>query len=506
MPELSDMELVRDYARRNSEAAFAELVRRQVNLVYSAALRHTGIAAQAEEITQAVFIILARKAAGLREGTVLEAWLFETTRLTALSFLRAERRRQFREQEAYMQSTLQDNAPDPVWHRISPLLDEAMMRLGAKDREAVMLRYFKEQSLRETAAGLNISEAAAQKRVNRALEKLRSFFSKRGVSSTTVIIATTISANSVHAAPAALAKSVSVIAAAKGAAASTSTLTLIKGALKLMAWTKMKIAVVTGAAILLTAGGFTAVETTIHAQTALEGKNVLDKVIAANRYWLLAPPASVTDYSYVYHLDWAKAPGGVVTTPIHINARHKASPNERQGITYSSALQQMARHPQQTRVTSSREENGKLYLTLEFSPVPGAKTSFTADGTTYPLLPLSMECGNGISQNFRGYFATRATTAEVILNATNLQPETVVTKTKGGSVEETFADYTEVTPGNNVPLSVTIKQTGLPAKLGDMIFDWKFKLHDHSLWLLDESNYRGKKVVWIDQVTVNAGL
>jgi DNA-directed RNA polymerase specialized sigma24 family protein len=101
MHDVSDMELLRNYDRHGSEDAFTELVRRHINLVYSAALRHVGIAAHAEEITQAVFVILARKAAGLRPDTILEGWLHETTRLTALSFLRGERRRQFREQEAY---------------------------------------------------------------------------------------------------------------------------------------------------------------------------------------------------------------------------------------------------------------------------------------------------------------------------------------------------------------------------------------------------------------------
>jgi DNA-directed RNA polymerase specialized sigma24 family protein len=102
MPDVSDMELLRDYDRQGLEEAFAELVRRHINLVYSVALRHVRVAAHAEEITQAVFVILARKAAGLRPDTILEGWLHETTRLTALSFLRGERRRQFREQEAYM--------------------------------------------------------------------------------------------------------------------------------------------------------------------------------------------------------------------------------------------------------------------------------------------------------------------------------------------------------------------------------------------------------------------
>ncbi len=253
MPDANDMELLADYDLRGSEAAFAELAQRHVALVYSAAVRHVGIAAQAEEITQAVFIILARKAPALRQGTVLDGWLYETTRLTALSFLRGERRRQRREQEAYMQSTMPEPA-DLAWDELAPLLDEAMSRLGRKDRDAVILRFFKERSVREVAAAMQVNESAAQRRILRALEKLRAFFRKRGVISTTAIIAGAISSNSVQAAPVALAQSVTAAGLAKGAAASTSTLTLIKGALKIMAWTKAKTAIAIAAGVLLAAG------------------------------------------------------------------------------------------------------------------------------------------------------------------------------------------------------------------------------------------------------------
>ncbi len=254
MPDISDISLLQDYSRHGSEECFAKLVQRHVNLVYSAALRQTGIPAHAEEITQAVFIILARKAGTLRPDTVLEAWLYQTTRLTSLSFLRDERRRRIREQEAYMQSTIQESNDVSTWNQIALMLDEAMARLGNKDREAVVLRFFKEKNLREVAIAMNVTEAAAQSRVHRALEKLRRYFSKRGVASTTAIIANEISAHSVHAAPAGLAKTISAIAAVKGATASTSTLTLIKGALKLMTWTKAKTAAVIGIGILLAAG------------------------------------------------------------------------------------------------------------------------------------------------------------------------------------------------------------------------------------------------------------
>jgi len=251
------MQLLRDYARQGLEEAFAALVERHVNLVYSVALRQVGNAAHAEEITQAVFVILARKAARLRPGIVLEAWLHETTRLTALSFLRGERRRHFREQEAYMQSALQESADPSAWKQLAPLLDEALSRLGEKDRAAVVLRFFKDKSLRDAAAALGISEAAAQRRVLRAVEKLRLFFTKRGVVLPAAVLTASISAHSVHAAPAALAGSVTAAAMAKGAAASGSTLILIKEALKLMAWTKAKTAVTAG--IILAAASTTGV-------------------------------------------------------------------------------------------------------------------------------------------------------------------------------------------------------------------------------------------------------
>jgi hypothetical protein len=176
----------------------------------------------------------------LRHDKALSSWLFQATRLTANNFIRSESRRHRREEEAYMQSVLDE--------RIAPLLDTAVAGLREKDRRAIVLRFYEGRNLREVGLALGASEDAAEKRVNRALEKLRKFFTKRGVSSTTAIIAGAISANSVQAAPVALAKSVTAVAIAKGAAASASTLTLIKGALKIMAWTKAKTAMAGAAA------------------------------------------------------------------------------------------------------------------------------------------------------------------------------------------------------------------------------------------------------------------
>ena len=154
-----------------------------------------------------------------------------------------------------MQSTLDESNSEEAWQEIAPVLEAAMDSLNARDRNVVVLRFFEGKSLNEVGAALGgQSEDAARMRVNRALERLRKFFAKRGVSLTAAIIAGGISAHSVQAAPVALAKSVATVAVVKGATASASTLTLIKGALKLMAWTKAKMAVAVASALILTTG------------------------------------------------------------------------------------------------------------------------------------------------------------------------------------------------------------------------------------------------------------
>jgi RNA polymerase sigma factor (sigma-70 family) len=245
-----DMALVREFAANQSEQAFETLVSRHVNLVYSAALRQTRDADLAQEITQAVFIILARKAGSLSPKTVLSGWLYRAAQFAAKDALKIQRRRQLREQEAFMEGVLQ-NEPDAAWEQLSPLLDEAMARLRDKDRDAIVLRFFENKSLQEVGAALGLEERAAQKRVTRSLEKLRDFFAKRGVDSTATGIAEKISANSIQAAPLALAKTISAVAITKGAAAGGSTLALVKGALKIMAWTKAKTAIVAGVVVIL---------------------------------------------------------------------------------------------------------------------------------------------------------------------------------------------------------------------------------------------------------------
>ena len=249
-----DMALVREYAASQSERAFETLVSRHVNLVYSAALRQVRDPHLAEEISQAVFVILARKAHSLDSQTILSGWLYRTARFAAADALKIQRRRQRREQEACMQSTLENHPMDAAWQELSPLLDEAMAQLRDKDRDAIVLRYFENKSLREVGDALGLQERAAQKRVTRGLEKLYAFFARRGIASTTAIIANAVSAHSIQAAPVALAKSITAVAVTKGATVSGSTLTLIKGALKLMACTKAKTTAIAVAAAIAVSG------------------------------------------------------------------------------------------------------------------------------------------------------------------------------------------------------------------------------------------------------------
>jgi uncharacterized protein (TIGR03435 family) len=248
----NDMELVAAYACARSEEAFASLVSRHVNLVYSVALRHVGNPHQAEEISQAVFMILARKAGTLRKGTVLSGWLYHTARLTAANYVRSEISRARREQEAHMQSLSDQPEPD-AWGQIAPLLDGAMADLNEKDRNALVLRFFNSMSFREVGTSLGSSEDAAKMRVNRAVEKLRNVLARKGVALSTTVLCSAIAAQSVQAAPVALATSVTA-SVLHCSATSASLLPLIKGTIEIMAWTKAKTAVVIATGVLLGTG------------------------------------------------------------------------------------------------------------------------------------------------------------------------------------------------------------------------------------------------------------
>ena len=206
-----DMTLVLEYAQSNSEQAFATLVSRHINLVYSVALRQVRDTHLAEEVTQGVFIILASKAKSLSPRTILSGWLCRTARFVSADTLKAQRRRQRREQESQVQSILNETDSD-AWKQVAPLLDEALGCLGEKEHDAVVLRFLEGKEWKEVGASLGLREDAARMRVNRGVEKLREFFLKKGVAISTAAIAGALGSNSVQAAPAGLAAAITATA------------------------------------------------------------------------------------------------------------------------------------------------------------------------------------------------------------------------------------------------------------------------------------------------------
>jgi RNA polymerase sigma factor (sigma-70 family) len=227
--DLTNHQLLRDYAQSRSETAFTELVRRHVDLVHSAAFRMTGEMHSAQDVTQAVFLALAQNAARLTNHPVLSGWLHTTARNLAAKHIRAAVRRQTHEQKAAAMNELLATAPDADWNEIAPHLDAALGELSEPDRDAVLLRYFERKTAGEIGGLIGISEAAAQKRISRAVEHLREFFAKRGITVGAGGLAVVISANAVQAAPVGLALTISTAVTLAGATlATTATITATK--------------------------------------------------------------------------------------------------------------------------------------------------------------------------------------------------------------------------------------------------------------------------------------
>ncbi len=165
----SDADLLRRYAVDRSDEAFAELVRRYVDLVYATSLRRVGDPHLADDVTQAVYLVLARRAADLGPPTVLPGWLYRTARLVSNDAVKMQRRRQ-RHERAAARPELAPPAPDPG---VRPEIEAALDRLSTADRDAVLLRYWQGLSVGEVARSLGVAENTAAKRLGRAVGRLR---------------------------------------------------------------------------------------------------------------------------------------------------------------------------------------------------------------------------------------------------------------------------------------------------------------------------------------------
>lgn len=230
-------QLLRQYVEEGSEQAFGELVTRHIDLVYAAALRRAGGDAHfAQDVTQTVFTDLARKAKTLPCDVLLGGWLYRHTCFTAAKAVRAERRRQAREREAAEMNSTNDS--ESAWDRLAPVVDDAMNALAAGDRDVLVLRFFEGQNLRTVGAALGTNEDAAQKRVSRALERLRETLARRGVALSATALAAALGSQVAMAAPAGLAAAISSVSLGSAAAGGTA-FTLFK----IMTMTKLKISV-----------------------------------------------------------------------------------------------------------------------------------------------------------------------------------------------------------------------------------------------------------------------
>jgi len=256
---MDDWELLNDYATRNSEDAFRLLVEHHAAPVYQTAFRQTGNHHLAEEITQAVFIVLARKAGKIRRGTPLAGWLFRATRFAIANQIRNETRRKRREQEASLMDAHEPTDGDlpSVSDRISALMNDALAGLSKSDREALLIRFFQNKSHRELAEMLGVTEAAAKVRVSRALERLRLVFARRGTAVAVATLAGILSSSNAGATPVGL--TAKVTAAALGNHATAGSLALAKGISNLMSWSTAKAAILAASGILLAAAVTTGV-------------------------------------------------------------------------------------------------------------------------------------------------------------------------------------------------------------------------------------------------------
>ena len=233
MQTKSDAELLRDYAGTGAEAAFAEIVTRHASLVYSAAMRQVNSHDTAAEVAQRVFIGLAQDArilsGRLAPHASLAGWLCRAARNISLNLRRDEFRRRRREELAMENlNAPPDSTPD--WEKMRPVLDDAMSDLDESDYDAIVMRFFRNQDFHSVGMALGVTDDTAQKRVSRALEKLRGHLSERGIVTGAAALSVVLSAKAIEAAPAGLAASISSATSLAQSAAHTSTaVTITKG-------------------------------------------------------------------------------------------------------------------------------------------------------------------------------------------------------------------------------------------------------------------------------------
>ena len=250
---MTDRQLLQQYLREGSEAAFSQIVARHLKFVYTVCRRETGDAALAEDITQVVFLLLARKAPALRAETSLSGWLFQTARFASKNARRREAYRKMQEQKAKEQAASLGQDENPLWDQIEPHFNNALAALSAKDREAVLLRFADGLSFPELSTALGTSEDAARMRLNRAVSRLRQSFAGAGITVSDAVLAGFLAERSVQATPPASAALITKISAG-GATVSPQVSFHLQGALKTMVISKLKLGAALGIGLALAGG------------------------------------------------------------------------------------------------------------------------------------------------------------------------------------------------------------------------------------------------------------
>jgi RNA polymerase sigma factor (sigma-70 family) len=378
---IGDSQLIRQYAAERSEAAFAELVRRHLKMVYAAALRQVnGDTHLAEDVAQSVFADLARKAGRLQHEGSIAGWLYTSTRFAAANAVRAEARRRAREQAAFSMNEMNSNA-NAGWNELRSMIDEALNHLGATDREAIVLRFFEAYEFSLVGAALGVSENAARMRVERALDKLRAVLQKRGLATTGAALAGALAGSPAAAVPAQLAAGITSAALAQAAAASAGSAPSI---LKLIAMNKLSIAAAGVFALSVASVLVVRILPKSNPQTGAAARPAMAAQAAPVHLAAAAAPAATTGDPNILnkivqrHDEQARARGGQETDEVRaawdkMQANFEDSMKEDPGVNKFGAKIMATFSPGQTLVMTGWGDTGgrnyMVFVTPQLAPV-----------------------------------------------------------------------------------------------------------------------------------------
>ena len=263
---MTDRTLLERFAKTRSHDAFAGLVHRHFGMVYGAALRQVRDPSLAEDVCQAVFIILAEKASSMSSNVILAGWLIRATHLASRDALRAESRRRNHEQHYAAMTNEKTFSPDGFSDELSPEIDRALSHLNDADRGAIVLRYLRDEPLAQVAVALNVSEETASKRLQRAMGKLRDYFVRHPITPSVAALETTMQKLSHISPPTSVVQSAAAVTLPDGATIRSTS--IAKGTMKMILWTKLRVA----AMVMLALLGMVAIGTlsTGRAQTATQ--------------------------------------------------------------------------------------------------------------------------------------------------------------------------------------------------------------------------------------------